>query len=74
MNNLDQLRGDLATLENDVLPELKTMLADLIVPDYDPADNPDHEYRGRDIESLEAEIVEAEAEIMRLKKKLGGDK
>lgn len=65
-----EIEAQIVTLENDVLPDLRESLAQLIGPDYDPAKDADHEYRDQDIEFLEKEIAEAERELAKLKRRL----
>lgn len=65
-----ELEGELVTLENDVLPDLKKTLAWLTRPDYSAEEDSDHEYRDQDIESLESEIANVEGQIAKIKKRL----
>lgn len=48
--------------------ELQESLAALITPDYQPSENPDDEYRDRDIEELENEIRDINKEIRSIKR------
>jgi hypothetical protein len=70
-NRKEQWVGDLLTIEQDILPDLRNGLTWLTRPDYKPEENPDDEYRAQDIEHLKAEIRDNEKRVAYLRKKLG---
>ncbi len=63
--------GELLTIENGILPDLRRQLAELTSPDYDPSQNIDDEYRDRDIEYLQGEIALHEKRARFLRTKIG---
>jgi hypothetical protein len=67
------LEAELQTIENDILPDLRRQLVELTSPDYDPSQSIDDEYRDRDIEYLQGEIViqEKRARFLRSKQETG---
>ncbi len=65
-----ELEGELHVYE-EILKDAQENLAWLQRPDYKPEENPDDEFREKDIEDLETEIANAIGNIRHLKKRLG---
>ena len=64
--DLDEIDGELIVVR-ELLSELKIFLDQLTAPDYNPADNPDDEFRDQDIEDSKAEqmkLWKAEANLL----------
>lgn len=62
-----QIEADIIILEREIIPDLKEQLDWLTRPDYDPSENPDHEYRDADIAELAKEVDDLRRLIERLK-------
>ena len=57
------LSGELRTIQEDILPDLRRQLSELTAPDYDPSSNADDDLRDQDIQFLKQEIVEHEKRV-----------
>jgi hypothetical protein len=67
---IDDFEADIMQIE-EMIDEDKEDLAKLTGPDYKPEDNPDDEFRDRDIEELNDSIEGKNREIAKLQEKIG---
>jgi len=71
---LEELSAELQTIEEDILPDLRSSLFELTKPDYDPEQNSDDELREQDIEYYQSEISINERRAATIRAKLARSK
>ena len=72
MSKNDDLIGDLMVYE-ELLRDAEERMEKLEDPDYDPAQNPDDEFRVSDIDDLRQTIIQTRRNIARIRRDLGLD-